>query len=153
VALFAFIVLIIAVFLLALVLGYFLSLATKMMILKRLEAKVKSLEEQAKVRIKTLSNESKLEISQMRREFANEVDRKRRELLKSEKFYEIRENNLQERELLVNNKEEKLLDLRKLLMQKKWEYQKKMAYMVEELEKLSSYKREEAKAVLFEKIK
>lgn len=145
------------------VLGYFLSRILKGGDLKKTEAELASLKEMAMREADAIKKEAELQAKDMllkiRQEFESETKERRDEISKQEKRIDQKEENLEKRLNLLEQKEKHIED-RGLSIQEKEENIKKMEEelikIVEEekqqLHKISTLTREEAKQMLFNKL-
>lgn len=147
----------------AFVLGWFLNTKVGKNSIASAKDKAKSILEEAEKEAKHIKKEKLLEVKdewlKKKQEFDNDVNTKKQKLQNHEKQLEAREENLDKRYEIVNQKEKELKTLEKTLAQQKQEIEKKQAELTEliaeqnnRLEKIAGLTSEEAKKMLMENI-
>ncbi len=147
----------ILIFILGLVIGAIILLIINYIKNKRKEKKADSVIEKAKKDADRIKRESlfetKEEINKLKLEADKEVKEKKNEVKEAEERLLQRENNIDKREEMMQSREKNLEDREKTLLQKQDELQEIKEKMenikreqLEELERISGYSKEQAKA-------
>lgn len=132
--------------------GYILHTFIKSKQFKDAELKIRKIENDAKQIINEAKTEAKVETQQMRQELKEEVARRRKEILENEQFFYRREQLLNEREVLLEQKDYDLLLKSEETKRLQANYLTKTEAIISNLEKIANFSQDEAKQILFKEV-